>query len=153
MLKIFAVFIFSFLGLAISQAQEVPVDVDGGIEAVVSDIVTEFPAITETETNIYITVNGEKVNSVTDVRNLIAQALKKPAITGNRQVALQSLIELLGNPANTPKKVDITITSGGVLEDKIGKRGLRELLDALTQTEQLNKDEFGITNLSILFWQ
>ena len=146
-------FMFVLLSFSITQAQEISTEVDTSEEVVVALSPDALKPIMETETNIYVSIDGNKMNSVADVRNLVAESLKQPPITGNRQAALQSLLELLGNSANTPKRVDITITSGAVLESKIGKRALRQLLDVLTQAEQLNKDEIGISNLAILYWQ
>ena len=146
-------FMFVLLSFSITQAQEISTEVDTSEEVVVALSPDALKPIMETETNIYVSIDGNKMNSVADVRNLVAESLKQPPITGNRQAALQSLLELLGNSANTPKRVDITITSGAVLESKIGTRALRQLLDVLTQAEQLNKDEIGISNLAILYWQ
>lgn len=110
----------------------------------------DIPAIYETETDLYISIKGDKIKSTQEIHAIFQKALSFPA---EYKMTFADLETYLSNPKYTPKQVHITIYSGGILSYVIGEKDSEALLDVLNNAQEKNYDKDGFKNLTIFYWQ
>lgn len=109
-----------------------------------------IPAIYETETELYISIKGDKIKSTQEIHAIFQKALSFPV---EYKMTFADLETYLSNSKYTPKPVHITIYSGGILGYVIGEKNTEALLEALNNAQDKNYDKDGFKNLTVFYWQ
>lgn len=100
-------------------------------------------AVIENEYTIFITIDGSRVDHLEQAYLIVAKALKIPA---SKISNLSDLQKALSDIKNISKDLDLTITAGSLLREKIGAQKVKALLECLNKAAESN------SNLGIAYW-
>lgn len=101
--------------------------------------------VVESSDRVLVLVDGYDVQSLSQLHEILAKALKLPATYGKN---FDALYDVLTDSQVVGKSIKITITSGTYLQLHIGKRNLKALLNVLNDAEQADP-----SHVQIAYWQ
>lgn len=135
--------IFSVLSLILTISM-----LSFGVQAGEASVEPSDIEIQNTDSVLYISIQGDKIQSVDDIHKLFIKALNLPASYSKTFEGLQA--ELIKYKA---KSFQVTVVKGGYLGLSIGQENHDKLLEVLNNAQEKNLDQSGYPYLMVYYWQ
>lgn len=137
----------SVLGLLVACVTMVSLQARADLFDAPESIQTSIPGavITEAGDEIILTIDGNDVQSLQQLHQIFAKALKLPATYGKN---FDALYDVLTDETLVSKRLDIGVIGGEALKQNIGAKNVQKLIDVLNDAYEADP-----MHLSSIYWQ